>query len=144
MNRAVLASLALAIPFAAAGDPVRTDLGLLTGTPGTNPAVHVYKGIPYAAPPVGDRRWKKPQSAAAWTGVREAKEFSAPCMQVPYPQTSIYYSALGAASEDCLYLNVWTTSEKAHQPVMVSIHGRRYTPAPRATPTPNPHTLPQQ
>ena len=137
MNRAVLASLALSIPFAAIGDPVRTDLGLLSGAPGNNPAVHVYKGVPYAAPPLGDRRWKKPQSPAAWTGVREAKEFSAPCMQIPYPQTSIYYSPLGTASEDCLYLNVWTTSEKAHQPVMVWIHGGGYTRGTGATPTYN-------
>jgi len=119
MNRAVLAFLAITIPFAAFGDPVRTDLGLVSGGLGDNPSVHVYKGIPYAAAPVGDRRWKKPQTPAAWTGVREAKEFSAPCMQVPYPQTSIYYSALGSVSEDCLYLNIWTTSEKARLPVML-------------------------
>jgi para-nitrobenzyl esterase len=144
MNRAVLASLALTIPFAAVGDPVRTDLGLVSGAPGNNPAVHVYKGIPYAAPPVGDRRWKKPQSPAAWTGVREAKEFSAPCMQVPYPQTSIYYSPLGAVSEDCLYLNIWTTSEKAKQPVMVWIHGGGYTRGTGATPTYNGENLAQK
>src|SRR5712675_1360185 len=106
MNRAVLVFLTLSIPFAAVGDSVKTDLVLVSGAAGSNPAVHVYKGIPYAAPPVGDRRWKKPQSPAAWTGVREAKEFSPVCMQVPYPQTSIYYSALGQVSEDCLYLNI--------------------------------------
>jgi para-nitrobenzyl esterase len=144
MNRAVLASLALAIPFAAVGEPVRTDLGLVSGAPGNNSAVHVYKGIPYAAPPVGDRRWKKPQSPAAWTGVREAKEFSAPCMQVPYPQTSVYYSPLRQTSEDCLYLNIWTTSGKARQPVMVWIHGGAYTRGSGETPTYNGENLAQK
>jgi para-nitrobenzyl esterase len=144
MNRAVLASLALAIPFAAIGDPVRTDLGLVSGGPGANAAVHVYKGIPYAAPPVGDRRWKTPQSPAAWTGVREAKEFSATCMQVPYPQASIYYSPPAPVSEDCLYLNIWTTSEKARQPVMVWIHGGGYTRGTGATPTYNGENLAQK
>ncbi len=144
MNRAVLVFLTLSVPYAAVGDPVKTDLGLVSGTSGNNPAVHVYKGIPYAAPPVGDRRWKKPQSPAAWTGVREAKEFSATCMQVPYPQTSIYYSPLGTISEDCLYLNVWTTSEKAHQPVMVWIHGGAYTRGTGATPTYNGENLAQK
>jgi para-nitrobenzyl esterase len=137
MNREVLAFLALAIPSAVFGDPVKTDLGLVSGAPGNNPAVQVYKGIPYAAPPVGDRRWKKPQSAAAWAGVREAKEFSAACMQVPYPQTSIYYSPLGPVSEDCLSLNIWTTSKsgKERQPVMVWIHGGAYTRGAGATPS---------
>src|SRR5882724_143524 len=144
MNRAVLVFLALSLAFAAVGDPVKTDLGLVSGAPGDNPAVHVYKGIPYAAAPVGDRRWKKPQTPAAWTGVREAKEFSATCMQVPYPQTSIYYSPPAPVSEDCLYLNIWTTSEKARLPVMVWIHGGAYTRGTGATPTYNGENLAQK
>src|SRR5258708_38740819 len=65
-------------------------------------------------------------------------------MQVPYPQTSIYYSPLATASEDCLYLNVWTTSEKAHQPVMVWIHGGGYTRGTGGTPTYNGENLAQK
>src|SRR5438552_1842178 len=146
MNRAVLAFLTLSVPFAAIGDPVKTDLGQVSGAPGNNPAVHVYKGIPYAAPPVGDRRWKRPQSQAAWPGVREAKEFSATCMQVPYPQTSIYYSPPGPVSEDCLYLNIWTTSQsgKDRRPVMVWVHGGGYTRGTGATPTYNGENLAQK
>jgi len=133
-----LAILILAVPLLAT-DPIRTDSGLVSGTPGDNPEVRVYKGIPYAAPPVGDRRWKRPQAPVSWTGIRETKEFSPVCMQTPYPQTSPYYTPLGAVGEDCLYLNVWTNAKTAgaRRPVMVWIHGGGYTRGSGATPTYN-------
>ena len=145
MNRtslAAVASLTLAFSLIAA-DPIRLDTGLISGASGTNPDVRVYKAIPYAAPPVGDRRWKAPQAPASWAGVRDGKEFSPVCVQTPYPHNSLYYAPLGQVSEDCLYLNVWTaaTSAKEHRPVMVWIHGGGYTRGMGSTATYNGENL---
>jgi para-nitrobenzyl esterase len=114
---------------ASAADSVRVEQGLLSGTTGKSPDVRVYRGIPFAAPPVGDLRWKPPQPPAAWQGVREAKEFSNACWQTQYPAGSIYQAKLPSLSEDCLYLNIWTASKSAkdHLPVMVWIHGGGFT-----------------
>src|SRR5262245_22972285 len=119
MNRLTTASCTAAaflfssLSYAAITDPVRTDGGLVAGAPGTDPEVHVYKGIPYAKPPVGDLRWKAPQPAPDWSGTKQATEFGPVCMQEPYPQNSPYYSPLGKVGEDCLYLNVWTAAKSA-------------------------------
>ena len=138
MTRAFAAALALSFSLFAA-DSVHTDGGLLSGTTGTNPEVRVYKGIPYAAPPVGDLRWKAPKAPASWSGVRDAKEFSPVCWQTAYPETSPYYSPLPPVNEDCLYLNVWTAakSDKERRPVMVWIHGGGYTKGMGSTATYN-------
>ena len=117
--------LAAALPLFAIDDPVHTAGGLLSGSAGRSAAVRVYKGVPYAAPPVGELRWKAPKPPAAWHGVKKADAFSPACMQAPYPATSIYHSAAEPSSEDCLYLNIWTAakSSKERRPVMVWIHG---------------------
>ncbi|WP_165842940.1 carboxylesterase/lipase family protein [Phenylobacterium deserti] len=106
----------------------RVAQGLLSAGP-VEQGVTVFKGVPFAAPPVGPLRWRAPQAAAAWSGVRPADRFGANCMQKPIegalgPWTPEYL-AHGDISEDCLYLNVWTPAEGlgAKLPVMVWIPG---------------------
>lgn len=124
MHRTALIASALltsGLLFAAAEDPVKTDEGMVSGVATATPDVRVYKGIPFAAPPVGNLRWKAPQPAAHWDGVKKADNFSATCMQGA--------GRGGNTSEDCLYLNVWTGATKAGEkrPVMVWIYGGGYT-----------------
>jgi para-nitrobenzyl esterase len=88
---------------------------------GEEGAVRVYRGIPYAAPPVGELRWRPPQPSERWHGVLQATEFGAPCTQLGRPDRP----PMPGQSEDCLFLNVWTAAEtaEARRPVMVWIHG---------------------
>ena len=81
-----------------------------------------FKGIPYAAPPVGELRWKAPQPAAPWTAPRDAKQYGSKCWANGTPAPVV---ADPAVSEDCLFLNVWTGAEKTSErrPVMVWLHG---------------------
>jgi para-nitrobenzyl esterase len=86
--------------------------------------VHIFKGIPYAAAPVGDGRWKPPQPVVRWSGVRDASTFGPECPQAQYPAGSIYIRPLQPQREDCLFLNVWTTAGAGDRlPVLVWIHG---------------------
>src|SRR5215467_3963353 len=96
-------------------DVVRTDTGFIRGSHG------VWKGIPYAAPPVGELRWKPPTPATKWTGVRKATEFGAHCMQGPVYSDMVFPDPGG--SEDCLTLNVWAPANAKQLPVMVWIYG---------------------
>ncbi len=97
--------------------------GKISGT--IDDGVRCYKGIPFAAPPVGDLRWREPQPVVPWQGVRECSRFGPVCPQRPYPEKSIYKSPKQPQSEDCLFLNVWTDAKSpdARLPVMVWIHG---------------------
>jgi para-nitrobenzyl esterase len=101
--------------------PVRTESGLVSGV--VTDGVVSYKGIPYAAPPVGDLRWRAPQPAPKWEGVRAADAYGHDCMQEPFPSDA---APLGTPpAEDCLYLNVWAPEKPASPklPVMIWIHG---------------------
>jgi para-nitrobenzyl esterase len=136
----------------------RVDGGELQGV--VADGVVSFKGIPFAAPPVGDLRWRPPQPAAKWTGVRQAAEFGADCMQgrfgpppgasaragappaqgtttpAPAPPPPAAAPAVRAPSEDCLYLNVWRPADAAARnlPVMVWIYGGGFTGGSSASP----------
>jgi len=113
---------------AAATDPIRVDGGLVSGTTGKDASVHVYKGIPYAAPPVGELRWKAPKAVIGWQGVRTADQFAASCVQKiaeerkPWTTEFMTHTPI---SEDCLHLNIWTAAASANEkrPVLVWIYG---------------------
>lgn len=86
--------------------------------------LYVFKGIPYAEPPVGKRRWAPPGPVQPWTGVREASEFSMAAPQISPPPGPLDMSIAEPQGEDCLYLNVWTPGlDDARRPVLVWIHG---------------------
>ena len=85
--------------------------------------VRSFKGIPYAEPPTGDKRWTAPVAAGPWKGVRDAHEFGASCFETSYSPQSLFNVHPPKLSEDCLFLNVWMPPHAKKAPVIVWIHG---------------------
>jgi para-nitrobenzyl esterase len=104
-------------------EQLHTSNGVLEGVISADEKVRTFKGIPYAAPPVGPLRWKPPQRAPVWSGVRKAVEFGPRCMQGRIFDDMIFRDA--GPSEDCLYLNIWAPANppQSKLPVMVWIYG---------------------
>jgi para-nitrobenzyl esterase len=101
---------------------IRTASGMVRGVKEGD--VDIFRGIPYAAPPVGEIRWRPPQPVASWEGVRDAKEFGPSCAQAGWGAAP--GSIQAGSSEDCLFLNIWKPAgakKGAKLPVMVWIHG---------------------
>jgi para-nitrobenzyl esterase len=95
--------------------------------------VEAFAGIPYAAPPVGELRWRAPAPAPRWTGIRPAAEFGNDCPQVRFDGDAT--PSTQAMSEDCLYLNLWRPAKGRKLPVMVYIHGGAFVAGSSASPT---------
>ena len=106
--------------MAIGGEPIRILSGPIEGTASRDDAIEVFKGIPYATPPLGDLRWRPPQPVKQWTEVRVCDKFG---------PRSLQKNERPGQSEDCLYLNVWTNRKRsqAKRPVMVWIHGGGFT-----------------
>lgn len=120
-------------------DTIRIETGFISGVKNYSDGVTAFKGIPFAAPPVGDLRWKAPQPAEAWAGVKKCTAFGPSPMQgkpVPFMvYTPEFLIPEEPISEDCLYLNVWTKAEKGtKKPVFVWIYGGGFTSGGTAVP----------
>lgn len=125
----LLLSAIVVLPLAAAIDePVTINSGMVTGSSGKDPSVMVFKGIPYAAPPVGNMRWKAPVPPGSWEGALKADRVGPSCMQNIVQERKPWtyeFMTHGETSENCLSLNVWTAAKSSNEklPVYVYIHG---------------------
>lgn len=118
-----MAAAIVTAPMCKAADRVKTANGTVEAAPDSPAGVRIFRGIPYAAPPTGELRWRPPQDAANWEGVRVADKFGPRCMQHPIFGDMNFRS--NGVSEDCLYLNVWTPAKSARErlPVLVYFYG---------------------
>lgn len=108
---------------------VSTEHGMLEGAwSQADASIGVFRGIPYAQPPVGDLRWRAPQDLTSWTGVRQATTFGAACWQSYSDDAFVWSRGEFLRSEDCLHLNIWQPEKAdATAPVMVWFHGGAHT-----------------
>ena len=122
---AVLLLIAPGAGFAAdLSQPIRIESGLIQGVPNLEQDVVAFKGIPYAAPPVGELRWREPQPPLKWEGVRKADQFGAKCPQVKFGSNTPEANT----SEDCLFLNIWAPAKPAEKglSILFFVHGGCY------------------
>jgi para-nitrobenzyl esterase len=121
---AAFLSLSMTVAFGASGsDEVKIDSGVLAGTTNADHSVRIFKGVPFAAPPVGDLRWRAPQRAPKWTGVRQADKFGPACLQTDVFGDIFLRDA--SPSEDCLNLNIWIPAQASSSklPVFLWFYG---------------------
>ena len=133
MLTALIVTMALCSWRHAGAHPVRTGGGWVQGV--VKNGISIYKGVPFAAPPVGPLRWRAPQRTKPWMGVRNADRFAPACAQIWHSSASFGVPEV-PTSEDCLYLNIWTParSAAARLPVMVWIHGGGFSTGATALP----------
>ena len=131
------------MPVHAESLTVKTEQGKAQGKTINEGKVKAFLGLPYAAAPVGDLRWKAPQPAPKWTGQRDATKFGAHCAQGQVFEDMVFED--GAPSEDCLFLNVYSPAgakPKSKLPVMFWIHGGGYSGGASSEPRHNGDFLP--
>jgi para-nitrobenzyl esterase len=119
---AVAACLVTTVSRADPGVTASPAAGQLRGTAAAT--LHIFRGIPYAQPPVGPLRWKPPQPLPPWQGIRDASQFGPACVQPFSPVPNVYSSGVPLPmSEDCLTLNIWAPATAHDAPVLLWIHG---------------------
>lgn len=118
---AIAGSLFAAAPAWAQAPVVQSPSGTVEGS--QEGKLSVFRGIPYATPPIGDKRWKPPVKLEPWNGVRKATKFGPGCIQPVIRSAGIYTNPIDRMSEDCLTLNIWAPASKEKLPVIVWIHG---------------------
>ena len=112
---------------------IATTAGKIEGL--INDGLYIFKGVPYAAPPVGERRWLPPEPPETWEGVRQAKKFGSIAPQNPSPLELLPSAEPEPQAEDCLYLNVWSPGlDDARRPTMVWVHGGAFVMGSGSTP----------